>query len=343
MLLYVIIALIVLAIVLGGIAAFTRMRRNAILQAKGPDWVPGDEDDEETLALRFRNWIKSQPRLKFNTDELGYNPRTCGSVQHFRPVVLGTNCLFAKNSKLCGSKDWDPSLSLEDNVRASLSGLAAFLQVALSQHYDGFVFEVCGKEYGDTVENFGETVRRVLLTISDSDPNQANCMRKSYIDKRGWCFEFLRETMFVTTFGPCFPSTHSRYAFGCTSSFILFQPEYSFAWHNIESDTPHTNWENPTSIRDKIRVEFRKHGRDYEIPDTIYYPPALHIVRPLRPTDPPVEWWRPREGGNAEERATVITVRLLSLRLTHFTHSTGWSADGTSEVVLDSSWLSSPE
>lgn len=290
-LLSVIAALCVVAVLLAA-AALVKARRSA--KPPNPDWIPGDDDEEETLSLRFRSWIKSQPRLKFNCDELGYNPRTSAAVQHFRPIVMGTNCLFAKNSKLCGAKDWDPSLSLEDNVKASIPGLTAFLKVALSAHYDGFVFEIVGKEHGESVEAFGDAVRRVLLTLSDNDPNGANCMRKSYIDKRGWCFEFARDTMFVTTFSPCFPSNHSRYGFGCTSSFVLLQPEYSFAWHNLESDTPHTNWDNPTSIRDKIRVEFRKHGRDYEIPESIYYPPALHIVRPLRVTDPPVPWWRPR-------------------------------------------------
>lgn len=290
----IVLGLVAVAIILAAVS-FLLERQRRILRAAQPNWIPGDDEDEETLALRFRNWIKSQPRLRFNCDELGYNPRMASSVQHFRPIVMGTNCLFAKSSKLCGSKDWNPALSLEENVAASVMAFNAFIQVALSAHYDGFVFEIRGEEYASSIEVFGQTVRRVLLTISDLDPRKANCMRKSYIDKRGWCFEFARETFFVTTFAPCFPSNHSRYGFGCKSSFVLFQPEYSFAWHNIESDTPETNWENPTTVRDKIRVEFRNHGRDYEIPDTIYYPPALHIVRPLRPTDPPITWWRPLE------------------------------------------------
>lgn len=300
----VIIALSLVALLLAATAHVVQRRRRFQMKlAANPNWIPGDEETEETLTARFRSWIKSQPRLCFNCDELGYNPRTANSVQHFRPVVMGTNCLFAKSSKLCGSKDWDPKLTLEENVKASLVALTAFLKVALSAHYDGFVFEICGEEYGRTVEEFGETVRRVLLTISDNDPNKANCMRKSYINQRGWCFQYARETIFVTTFAPCFPATHSRYNFGCSSSFVLLQPEYSFAWHDIEPDTPVTQWDKPVTVRDKIRVEFKKHGRLYEIPETIFYPPALHIVRPLKITDPPIPWWRPLEETRAEQEA----------------------------------------
>jgi hypothetical protein len=35
---------------------------------------------------------------------------------------------------------------------------------------DGFLFEVRGEKYGNTLEAFGETVRRVLTAISDHDP-----------------------------------------------------------------------------------------------------------------------------------------------------------------------------
>jgi hypothetical protein len=125
-------------------------------------------------------------------------------------------------------------------------------------------------------------------------------MKKSYIGKRGWWFEFDRESFFVTTFAPCYPSTHSRYAFGVKDrSYVLFQPEFSFAWHNIGDDTPHTKWDNPVTIRDKIRVEYKQNGRAYEVPPTIYYSPALYMVDPVNKGDPGIEWWIPL----AERRA----------------------------------------
>jgi hypothetical protein len=110
-------------------------------------------------------------------------------------------------------------------------------------------------------------------------------MKKSYVGKRGWYFEFNNEPIFITTFAPFYPSSSSRYlsrstfnlltfiryAFGIDeeSSFVLLQPEYSFTWRDIGEDTPHTEWNNPKTMRDKIRCEFKKHGRMYEIPPTV--------------------------------------------------------------------------
>jgi hypothetical protein len=69
------------------------------------------------------------------------------------------------------------------------------------------------------------------------------------------------------------------------------QPEYAFAWRNLEADTPHTNWTNPQTTRDKIRCEFKNNGREYTIPNTIYNPMAHDIVQPLHRGEPVVEWW----------------------------------------------------
>jgi hypothetical protein len=52
--------------------------------------------------------------------------------------------LFAKNARLAGCKDWDPSISVEKNVVNNLEAFKAFLEVARSQHLDGFVFSVSG-------------------------------------------------------------------------------------------------------------------------------------------------------------------------------------------------------
>lgn len=121
-------------------------------------------------------------------------------------------------------------------------------------------------------------------------------MKKSYIGKRGWWFEFDDEPFFITTFAPCYPTTHSRFGFGIKDkSYVLFQPEFSFAWHNIGEDTVETDWETPTTTRDKIRVEYRRNGRAYEIPSTIYYSPAPYMVDPLCKGDPRIEWWVPLE------------------------------------------------
>ena len=77
------------------------------------------------------------------------------------------------------------------------------------------------------------------------------------------------------------------------SSFVLLQPMYSFAVHDISPDTPHTNWECPKTERDHIRVAYKNDGRGYLIRDTVVYPPAHDIVKPLVEGPENVhEWWK---------------------------------------------------
>ena len=67
---------------------------------------------------------------------------------------------------------------------------------------------------------------------------------------------------------------------------------YSFAIHDIGEDTPKTNWKCPVTVRDKIRVAYKDNNRGYYIRDTIIYPAAHDVVKPLKEgVGDLVEWW----------------------------------------------------
>jgi len=226
---------------------------------------------------------------------LGYEPSFAPSVKNFSPVSQNTQCFFAKTARLWGSTPWNHNKSVEDNVLENIHPFTVFLQAAKGLHLDGFVLEIVGKEPVKSVEEFGELVYRALYTLSKHDPHKVHCMDKSYIGKRGWWFEFANEFIFITTFSTCYPSNHSRYMFDANprSNFILFQPEYSFAWKNIECiPSPTTNWKDPNSVRDKIRVSYKSNGRNYRPdPEERDLIGANQIVPPLSVSDPPVQWW----------------------------------------------------
>ncbi|CAK9024140.1 Uncharacterized protein SCF082_LOCUS16487 [Durusdinium trenchii] len=131
--------------------------------------------------------------------------------------------------------------------------------------------------------------------LSAGDPSGARCFARK-VAGRGWYFQFAREPIFVTSFAPCYGAENPRYQFNQhpESCFILFQPEESFLRHDLPPDKPRreTNWDHPVDIRDRIRSNFRRHGREYRIPETTQYPPAEFIVAPLEAlNDPPVRFW----------------------------------------------------
>ena len=142
------------------------------------------------------------------------------------------------------------------------------------------------------LQTFTDAFRRTLKVMSDHDPREVKCMNRSYVGKKGWVFEFNHVTFFITTFAPFYPPTHSRYAHGCEHCYIAFQPEISFAQHDLPPDTPKTNWDDPVTVRDKIRVAFQNAGRGYLIRDTIYYPPSCDMIKPIENEGPVVKWWK---------------------------------------------------
>lgn len=207
-------------------------------------------------------------------------------------TVLGlvhTWSKFSKNSLLCLSA----LVVIMCSFCRSIPALIKFLAIGPYCQLEGFLFEIPGEEFGSSPQAFGVGVRKLLTCISEADPAGVHCMRRSYIGGRGWFFEFAGTSIFITTFAPCYGEQHSRHAFGVNGCFILFQPEYSFAAKNLPPDTAVTNWENPQTVRDRIRVAYRDAGREYLIRDSVFYSPALDIVRPLDGrSDDVIEWWK---------------------------------------------------
>ena len=198
------------------------------------------------------------------------------------------------NPQACGAEGEEAILAV--NVALCLPRLMRFcLMVKQGFALDGFVFEVRGKSYSSDLTSFALTVRRVLAGLSAGDPSGTDCF-KGKIEGRGWYFQFAREPFFVTTFAPCYDESHPRFQFhqSSDSCFILLQPEESFLRHDLPPDKPRsaTSWERPADVRDRIRANFRRHGREYRIPETTSYPPADFIVAPLDALhDPPVRFW----------------------------------------------------
>ena len=221
-----------------------------------------------------------------------YNAENTKSLLNFQTIKENTQCIFAKRSRLWGSPEWKEDLCLEENVLRSIPTFLKFLSLCPVMGLDGFVYELPRNPYGRDVDTFAEVVRRVLTVLSDNDPAGLHCMDRSYIGKKGWVFEFNKVTMFVTTFAPFYPVTSPRFAFGAKNTYILFQPEVSFAQYDLGRDTPHTNWDKPKTVRDQIRVNFRDAGRPYKIRESIYYPVAHDIVKPLNEFEGAVvEFW----------------------------------------------------
>eukprot|EP01137_Pigoraptor_chileana_P021844 Opistho-2@6792 len=253
-----------------------------------------------TAVIRplLRTGKKSQVIAKAVTSS--YDATASPSVHSFTAVAEESSCLFAKSAKMWGSPGYNSAISLEDNIRSSVPMLTLCAMEALNSRIDAFVIEINGDAHFSSLKAFASTVNRTLRTLSDADPRGAKCMSRTYIDKPGWHFEFAGMPFFVTTFAPCYPQDgHARYCAGGSvlgtgerSCFVLFQPEVSFHQKSLPLDDPTTEEDNPRHIRDRIRNNFKREGMEYDVPPTVVYSPAIHIVRPMDALSTDVvRWW----------------------------------------------------
>lgn len=252
---------------------------------------------------------------KLIADLVVYDASSVASISRFNKIKMKTECTFAKRSKIWGSSDYDKSLSLENNTEKLVPTFYMFTLAFQELGLDAFLIELPGDLYGSDIQTFSGAVRQVLTTLRQVDiarqvrqlkehsPNLdpidvENRMRylgpenTSIWDRRSWVFEFNKITFFLTTFAPFYPDSNSRYGFGAQDCYILFQPEISFAIHDLPPDTAATNWGRPLTVRDKIRVAYKDAGREYEAPMASRRPMVYDIVKEVDPYDTPLEWWK---------------------------------------------------
>jgi len=239
----------------------------------------------QAIAEKLKYWETADV---FARCALQYDPTTASSLKNFKNIMNQTQCLFAQTSRIWGNIEWNHQLSIEENVKASIESFRKFLKASKYEHLDGYVFELTpGKFYGSTVEKLGESLRLLLTALAKHDSTSNSFIRSENLEKLSWQFSFDQTPTFITTFGPCYPKTHSRYGFGTESVFILFQPEISFGHHNIPSPLD----DNPNNIRQKIRANFQRNNRPYHRPRNVVLPVVHLYCKPLDYTDKPLKWW----------------------------------------------------
>jgi hypothetical protein len=252
----------------------------------------------ELFSMRESVRMEAAKRLGIQLD---YDPMNCESQLNFQLLCKKSDCLFARNARLWGSPKYSRAHTIEENISNTLPSLTKFLaQVNSGVHLDGYIIEICGENYCNTLKSFSTTIRRALLHISRNNPSGLSCLEMKSIRTSSWYFSFCNVPIFVTTFAPIYSSSHPRYMHNIHPTndkcYLLLQPESSFLHHKIGLDNPWTSWDNPITMRDKIRANFKKEGRLYHIPATNRYPVSETIVThdSVELLDQPVRFWEDR-------------------------------------------------
>ncbi|KAH9495905.1 hypothetical protein Btru_015391 [Bulinus truncatus] len=265
------------------------------------------------IGLGYLTAEKEAEIAKAISDFVLYDASRVSCLRRFKAIKMNTECIFARRSKIWGSLDYNEECSLEENIERIIPTFYKFTMAFQDLSLDAFLIELPGHLYGQNIQVLGDAMRRVLLTLRKADlvrqklallktetnssllQIRLNCLVEDTHtwSRMSWVFKFNKVTFFITSFAPFYPGTNSRFAFGCAHSYILFQPEIAFAIRDLPEDTAETNWSQPVTVRDKIRVAFRDAGREYEVPKKLNEPMVHEIVKKVHPDDEQLPWWLP--------------------------------------------------
>ncbi len=229
-------------------------------------------DEPTVLAL-----LRSRAR-----NPLAYEPVFSPTHLEFITAIEKTHCIFAPSGKYWGADDWRGAETFEQNATRFAQGLFRFMTVARKEKFKGFAFRMPAA-FSSSVDELARTTSRLLAALNSIDPAHSNCL-EGEPGTPGWKFDWAGESMFLTTFGTCYPPDHPRYPHGFDQTYFFFQPDFVLRHH------PGLIGEMEAISRERILSSFNKHGMDYDNENKIAE--SARYIRPMNPKDPPVAWWR---------------------------------------------------
>lgn len=214
---------------------------------------------------------------------VSYDPSTADSLCTFQAVREATQCIFSGNARLWGAPAWDGLLSIEHNVDLIIPFLTCFAKAAELESLDGFVIRLNdGLNIGDMTA-LSRHFARLLTCLAARDP-QPNHSFACEVLTPGWQFSFRGTRFFISVFSPLYHASHSRHSEKGT--FVMLQPESSFAAHHVGSRFP-----TSADLKARIREKFTDAGITYPKESIEGRIEARIYLLPRWRGDTEVAWW----------------------------------------------------
>lgn len=241
-----------------------------------------DEQVAETLGER----MQAQPELikelqAFAIPDDQYEPIFSPTHKEFQDAIDRTRCVLAPSGKYWGADDWDESLSLEENAARFAKDFWHFMAVAHKEKFKGFALRAPAN-MSDTLDKLSQTVAFFLKAMNDIDPAGSTCMDED-ISAQGWKYSWGGETMFLTSFGTCYPEKHPRNPYGFDKTYFFFQPDFVLRAH------PALTTEKEERTRRRILESFELEGMTYD--NEKKEKEQQRYIRPMDSHDDPIHWW----------------------------------------------------
>ncbi len=192
-------------------------------------------------------------------------------------------CPFAQSADVVPLGPWqDPFLDGPrlDALRAELSAFVGNTRSDLA------ILEMGNASTLHSLESWGSWLHGLLRGLRDRDATTAEPL-PTWTADRDWDFHFENLAFFLSLFAPLYPTTHSRHSGDKSTAFLLLQPERGFRHFGVSSGLPARQ-----RLSKAVHGRFARHGKHYDLDNNLYSPKALRYIKPLRPGDPEIAWWR---------------------------------------------------
>lgn len=195
-------------------------------------------------------------------------------------------CPFAESANAQLGPTWVQDLSIEDNILQHIEPLTLFSLNGREEKKDMYVMSIRDIALVESLEALTYTFRSILYYLNSYDPKKPEGDLFLDIEDLSWNFLFTGVKYFIPVFAPFYRTDHPRCSFNPEVAFLLFQPDFSFDKHNINSKNP-----NRRIISEQIRNVYMQNGVPYNIDLVVGTPKAIRYIKPENILDEPVRWW----------------------------------------------------
>ncbi|MBC6718388.1 YqcI/YcgG family protein [Aurantimonas sp. DM33-3] len=203
-------------------------------------------------------------------------------MDNFEALRVSTLCPFAVTSKIDYGPQWSDEIGFDENVALIADGLRHHLPRCRREQLQGFVAQI---KVGDptSFEQVVSCFRRLIFELGRHDSSCQHSLDGD-IGAKEWNFTFGEEAIFLNLFAACYQWPHSKRVDDRYHMYVFFQPEFTFDFCNINRSR--------VALKEDIRRRFAAADMPYDGQTIDGRRKALAFVFPLKPCEPPVEWWR---------------------------------------------------
>lgn len=212
----------------------------------------------------------------------------------FGDVVEDTPCLYSSSAKWREVEAITNSVE-ELDIHQTAKLVRKEIKASEQNGYDMLALQLPEREFSSSIDALSCILETLLPLLSD---DLSGWGEDKVMMSENWRLWIEKVQCFVLTFAPFYSPKHPRYS-PTRFSYIVFQFESAFKRRGFYG----MDQEDLRKLSKMMTEHFKSADRWYLSEITHHQPEALRVLKPLRPGDEPIAWWKSSKravGGKCE-------------------------------------------